>query len=558
MNYYISRKKQIPTDSKWYKTVYKYQNWFFADSTEIIAALNTGTTLRPKEQKNNLWFEAQSLDISLNIFDILIKKGEWEYASSCIESIISSLSTISSNLYVEEAKLIFEKVGNSLKQVAIIASNPLDDETLRGQLILIDSFGRLAISLLAGLNIYLNDMTCDEVTRDIRRINFHRKSGIYRTKLPGSMLTNLEATLKGINIEYSMEGNRVSPEWYIVTITTRSYLQKLSDYYEFIKQMNKEVFEENIDLLIKSKKILQATHLTENWVEFSHNLLTGSRHLQKLTTECKANKKVLDLNWPELDFDSEVSSLIANDKKANSKLVSMLPDLAALPRTNLSEFPDYFGQAYTFGVMTAYDSAHDNDSESLKREFAAIFIAALRAYGRLGEDTQNWSNEQSKHIFNSEPFEDLLELSGYIKIYAELYSNNDLWLACENTWNVYLSDSIASTKIQMFTTYTAYRDAVFSIKPRDTIRQNWNAKLYHKLESLGLATESFPSPFSDNSVSHDSPLIRVLARRTALMDFAARDVFYITYLKNHEAASGINFSDRHELERSIQRESNNV
>jgi hypothetical protein len=82
--------------------------------------------------------------------------------------------------------------------------------------------------------------------------------------------------------------------------------------------------------------------------------------------------------------------------------------------------------------------------------------------------------------------------------------------------------------------------------------------LRQKLEELGLVSD-LPTPFGGGTPNntHSSALIRVMSRRSELLDFAAREVFCVAFLKQHEGANGVDFPDRHEIESSIQREETN-
>jgi len=555
LDYYLERKKRIPTDSEWFDTKQQHQNWLLADSSEITMALNTGTSLAPKSSKDNLWFEDACVHVILKIFETLVARNQWDYATACIETIISVLDETGRNLYLEEAKLIMDKVQKAIDPVAINSVNPTDDNAERGQLALIDSLGRVSTGLLVSLIKHLDKRTCSDVVAEINKTKWDGKTSVYKSELPGKMLSRIETTKKGIDVEKGMEGQRISPDWYITTITSQQYLQELEKFYSFIKSMHKEVFEAKVNELIMNKKPLHAAHMTERWLEFSSKMQTCGALLEKLVEDCKGQKKVHDLPWPDIDFAAERTALQNNDKLANDKLLELLPVLSALPQPNLLELPDYFGQAYTFGVMAAYQACYDNDAIRLKKAFPAVLIGVLKAHELLREQTTGWSDE-SKIIFSTEPLEDLLVLSGFIKIYSELYENEEMWTVCETAWNGYLSVTDAKTIIQTLVAFTTYRDGIFKIMPKAILRQNWDFNLHSKLEELGLSTGRLPTPMtgSERNVDHNSPLVRVMARRSDLMDFDARNVFYVTYLSRHEAAEGIKFPDGFNLEGSLKRE----
>jgi hypothetical protein len=54
-------------------------------------------------------------------------------------------------------------------------------------------------------------------------------------------------------------------------------------------------------------------------------------------------------------------------------------------------------------------------------------------------------------IYVSEPLEDLLTLSGYAKLYAELHANNDLWQPCELMWTAYIEGEHGRARLEFIT-----------------------------------------------------------------------------------------------------------
>ncbi|GAI33578.1 unnamed protein product, partial [marine sediment metagenome] len=119
INYYLVRKKRIPTESYWFKTKPQFQNWILADSSEIILALNTGTPLLPKNIKDKTWFEESSIDVVLKLFRHFVERKEWESAHICLEVLVSVVEKIGQEFYEDTAKLAIEKVDSVIKQIVI-------------------------------------------------------------------------------------------------------------------------------------------------------------------------------------------------------------------------------------------------------------------------------------------------------------------------------------------------------------------------------------------------------------------------------------------------------
>jgi hypothetical protein len=448
LNYYLEKKKQIPTESYWYKSRAQFQNWILADSTAVTMALNTGTSLSPQDVKDRTWFEEECIDIILILFNQFISKQQWASAHVCIEKLVSVAENLGRDFHEDVAKLIISKV-----ETAVLSTIPpngdkhiIADIKTR-QLALIDSFGRLGISVLVGLLRYLDKRTPEILLSEIKNIDWANKVSIYKASLPSAILSSLESTAQAYKTEIDLEGHSVSPEWYLITITAQQCLFTLQTYFYFVKSLNHSLFQKNIDHLIKAKNILLAAQLTDRWVEFANKLANCSILFQRFVDGCKQFRQVKDLPWVDIDFDAEKRAVELSNKDAVDKLVHILPILMQLQPDD-QDLPDYFGQAYTFGVEACYQACLDNDPDRFKKIFPSVFFGALVAFESTRKKVDGWT-EQSKIIFSTEPLEDLLCLSGYAKLYAELHQAPDLWKVCEDTWNSYLGIPNAKDTINL-------------------------------------------------------------------------------------------------------------
>lgn len=554
LDYYFDEKDKIPTESHWYKRKFQFQNWIFADSSELMLALNTGTSLSPKSIKDRTWFEKECIDIILRLFNYFIKKRQWESAHVCIEILVSVTEKIGSDFYDDIGGLVIAKVQDAIEKSAI-SLNPTNKEGEKGQLALIDGLGMLGIAALLGLLRYVDKRDSEKVVLEIKAIDWTKDNSIYLSDLPGKMLSSLESTAREYKTERIIEKRRISPEWYLITITVQQYLFEIKKYYEFIKTLHQDLFQKNVERLIKEKKFLPAAHLIERWLEFTNKLSVCGWRLQKLIEDCAKLKKVKDLSWVEIDFSKEKKLVESFDKRAVDKLIYLLPMLTQLPETDLQDLPDHFGQAYTFGVEACYQACHDNDTERFKKIFPAVFLGALSAHDSTRKNVQGWAQD-SQIIFSSEPLEDLLSLSGFAKLYSELYENAELWETCENAWNNYLDNTNAKDVIGFLVETAKYRDSKFMIMPKAMLRSNWDINFRRKLVEMNLISDPLEDHLSrrDRSINHTSPIIRVIGRYGDLLPADPRNIFFITYLSKHPSAQDTEFSDRRDLEQRIEEE----
>lgn len=555
LNYYIGRKKQIPTESHWHTSRQQFQDWILADASELELALNTGTALSPKNVKDRNWFEEECIDTVLIIFDHFAEKKRWESAHTCVEMLISAAENVGDEFYDDTGQLILEKLTPKIKRAIIaIGSSPTPDDR-RIQLGFVDAYGRLGIGLLIGLLRHVHKQTPGQLSSAIGSIDWGKESEIYRSQLPGKLLPMLEKTALDYRTEILIERCPLSPSWYLRSITTQEYLFKLKAYFEFTKSLHDKLFKKSVEQFIADKKFLCAAGLVDRWLEFSYKLERCGNDLQKLVTECAKFKKVLDLPWVEIDFEKEQELINSYSKEAVDKLTQLLPDLNY--KAESEEIPDYFGQAYTFGIEACHQACVENDPERFANLFTSVFFGSIAASERTRRQTDGWAKE-SQMMFSSEPIEDLLSLSGYARLYADLHENTALWKVCESVWDRYLEGDNAKNTLELLAATASYRDAQFGLMPKAILRINWERRFNATLQEMNLVRD----PYAEHTFGkqtpgtvHPSPIIRIAGIHGEIMSINARDVFLVTYLSEHSAAQGVDFPDRRQLRQQIERES---
>ena len=550
--FYLDKKKRIPSDSFWYRQKVQHKNWILTDAIELTLSLNTGRGLDPNNVKDRIWFEQKCLDIVFKLFDHFISKKQWESAHVCVEVLGVVNEKAGAELYDDVAKTVITRMDKVVQTVLGASYENADDRI--GQMALIDSVGRLGISTALGLLRYVSSHSLEELEREILGIDFKSKKTLYRSEFLGRELAHLEIMVERLKTERAIEGKTISPSWYLLTITGQRYLFALKFYLEFIQTFCANYYKKNADLLIDKNRFEEAAILIERWLEFAYkvDLLVGD--FKKLFEACAEFKKVTDLPWPDIDFDKLSAFSEDCGKNAVDTLTRLIPHLSPEVGAFNPDLPDHFGHAYTFGVQGCYEAARDNDLPRLKKILPAIFIAALTAYDTTVKQTQGWQQD-SQIAFSSEPLEDLLTLSGYIKLYSELYENPELWGACEAIWSGYLS---ANTEPKNFIGLVAnlmkYRDGLFTIMPKAIIRTNWDMAFRRKLEEMHLVADRSDALLSGTveAIRHPSPIIRVTGTYSMISSTDVRNLFLILYLLKDPAAQGIEFGDRQEIERRIQ------
>ena len=556
LSFYSDEKCKIPTNSFWYKTKSQYESWTLADSTKIFLALNTGTTLQPKTIKDFTWFEEQILDIAIRIFKFFAEEKKVGSFFEGFEVFVWAAEIYGKDFDEQGIKLLFQKLENASGLIYSIKTDTTQQQAYKEKLAFVDSQGRLAIASLLGLMKYLDKQTADNLSMIILKIDWtSNNKSIYLAGLPSTILPRLESMANELKNEQLIERKIVSPQWYIRTLCVQKYLFSLQDYFNFIKSLHASYFQPKFEKLITEEQFPFAVQIIQRWLEFSNKYRRLVSLLKKHIEACSQFHQVKDLPWVVFDFANEEKIALDREKEVTDKMVNLLPKLKSIVTGD--DLPDYFGQALTIGVQACYEACEDNDHERLKKIFPAVFNASLTAYDITRQKVQDWSQEESKIIYSTEPLINLFELSGFTRLYSELYQNTELWNISQQLWDAYLSAVDAKQVIAFITAIVGYRKTLFMIMPQAELRSNWEITFGQKMRERGLPVFPDDRAFINRGErpNHPSPIIRVIARGGGLLGLdSAQEVFFATYLSSRPEAKEIELPNRHNLMERVARE----
>jgi hypothetical protein len=408
---------------------------------------------------------------------------------------------------------------------------------------------------------YLDTASAESLSTTISNIKWYSNENIYLTGLlPLSILSRLEETARDLKAEILIEGDQLSPDWYIRTLCVQRYLFSLLDYFKYLKTLHSSYFEPKFKKLIEENQLGLAVQLIQRWIEFTHKYNRLVNLLVKHIEDCAPFHQVKDLPWITFNSDEEYKVASDREKEVTDKMIMLLPRLMNM--TTNGDMPDYFGQALTKGVQACYEACEDNDHVRLKAIFSIVFVASISAFDMTRVKTQNWSEEQSKIIYSTEPLVNLYELSGLAKLYSELYQNPELWNVVQEPWDTYLNNIDAKQEITRIAAICNYRASLFMIMPQATLRSDWQLRFNHKMREQGLAV--FPDSRSYDYVNdhedpkHASTLIRVIARSGGFELSTGQTAFFVTYLSKRSEAEGIDLPDRRNMQKQITREEEQI
>ncbi len=543
----ISLKKSIPMNSLWFEQKYKHKKWLFTDESTVQMAIDTGTSIQPDTKANPNWLEESLVDIILGLTQNFAKQSNWIYAYQCLEILTDLVESLGAELDIDNVSYIIEKT--ELLLANTVNENHTDSN--KEYLTFIDSVGRLYISASLGLRQFIGKYGLDSVAKTFLNITQDEKS-VLSAAYPEAMSNELQNIRTLLSNEYQIEGKIISPDWYIQTLSMRHYCNSLVRYYDNLTSINAGI--ERILAVLKKNDPLAATVLASRITELFNKKLHIANSVSEIIDKSQQYNKVDGLQWLEMDKNS-IEKVAKDFEHSIDLMTEMIDLLIKMPKEQLQDLPDFLGQAYSYGLEATYRAAANNDDNRLSKLFGRVMIGSFKVRDDIVGEMEGWI-EQTKIIMSTETLEDLFELSGFIKIYSELYDNPKLWESCEKAWGVYLDNGAIPERsiLEYFIAVEEYRNSQFVLKRNDSLSCQWQFQLKEMIKKKGFDKNVIPASRApgeigfDNPIStHKSPLARLVINASIEhlgMDVNASDLFFGIYLSKRKAADGLKFPDR--------------
>ncbi len=549
---YQKDKRLIPTNSKWYEATLIHQNWFLADSSALTVALNTHVGLQPKPQPNLYWFEEDVCATLQVAFSDVLSGGRVQTAYRMLQPLSDLLEICGEEFAFEEASkvitLLNSQVVSDTKKLDKEAANRIlsNDHTLA----LVDFHGYCILNFVLGFFSGLRANESQVFELRLSRISWRNRKSIYDQNFPCSMLSRLEFVQRTTSFEDRVEGRSISPQWYRNQLVAMQYMHLLSSgFLRLVELLSAEFVEISKTYLERGQVVFAAMH-AHRGLEVCDKIHYHIAQNKERVVSFNKTRILHELPWPDWDWDKLHDDVRTRRESLVDMLAQCLPALAVLDRP--VDAPDVFGQSYNTVYAHVMLLLEQNRGDEFGRMFPQLFVGVMLAYDKLQKEQEIIKADvQSKLVFGSEPIIDILDLSGYAKIYSELYLNSKLWDVCESTWNKYLdSHPKASELIKYFVSVVQYRESLHSIIPRDVLRTNWEIHLRRTLRKENMIDNFGRGGFygdDDVPLEHRSPLIRALCFGRHEPFVSAVEVFILTYLLNRPEANGVEFNDNHDF-----------
>ena len=521
--YYLYNKKHIPTASRWFEREIEYRPWLLTSHHEVKLALDTGTSPRPKEAVNNLWFEERIFDVYFDILDILYEKGDVGNIDYCLKLLHKIVERSSLELYTDLTEHLIKRCAEWSEEKLL-----REDPRPNMKEIIADNLGLLYIASVTGFLSNPETLNTDTIMKRVSEIDITSKHSIYYNNLPGSSVKLLEELNKMVTNEIRVEGKQITEGWYLRRLMLRECSDNVVTYHEKISLCIGS-FLNFIEKTVENKSYEASALLTGQWMQLRNKTLHWINMIDTINS-LQSEHRIENLPWKQFDAKKELDLLEENTKRVNSMMSSLILPLSKVSASS-KKTPDHFGHAYINSLEQLYKSISNNDVAAVRKMFPDVFLGSMNAYDLLSAETEKWKSDRNRNMALAEPIIDIVTMSGYMKIYASFHGNEELWNICKEMWDKYLNYREGTRSISKENTakfMIVYSDMDGRLPFLDITRYDQRFAWERSFEDRaygGPAIMRYGNPFEKRK-TYEDPLIDHLSVHWS----SAKNVFYAAYL----------------------------
>lgn len=556
MIYYERTKRNIPTDSRWYEQKYQHRDWYRTDDSRVAIAHQTGTAIQPEVTRDNEWIEGRVIKIITRCIEGNLASSRYEEVLSLFEYLDAYTKTLAMEGQVSRAYSLLEVIASTV--VASIANESpegLVEAELLEKLAIIERLASLPISIALGYRDALEQLNRHKVDSRIDSIRWRNDSSMYNVGFPSYCLPRLEWFRPRLAFEEEVEGRQITPGWYKLELILQVEAEQFVSNVDSLVLKGIKFFTSIIDRTTERKHPwLAAGVMSREW-EYWHKIEHQFEMWPGKWDELSNHRKIEGLSWPSFDIETfrKGSKARRGELLKTMSQQNMLLSLFARP----DGFPDYAGQFLHTSGEVALEALLSNEISLLKSVFSPYMIGCLMRFDSLRpkSGSTDWRTQQDLKIASAVLL-DLMEVSGYAKLFSDYHGNETLWREVTDAWDKYISSKGDQSPLPLLSAVIAITDAAFEIPHRGILRTTWHQKVNCRLADVPRHEEYHRGYISsDTVIDHDSALVRIFAREPYGSLNTGVDIFIAYYLRNSKGAENMDIGwKRRDLQDSIDRE----
>jgi hypothetical protein len=558
LTYYCEQKHAIPSNSYWFTRTYRHKDWLTSSYSEVGVALATGTPLQPEAVPDAFWFEDRAARVLADVMSALSARNNCSAMGSLLANFHEATHRIGgafgSNAGMRTLRALRPSILEQSSLIGALAAGTEDSPRLLERFALIDLQGSVLINLLLGCSAGIRQLTPEMLAAIIGTERFFPSKAIYCGRaLPREATKELERIQNALAFETSVLGKPITPLWFQKEILARAVVSFLDQTTESLVGEFETAFGSQAENQLAQKRHAVVAIIAQKGLEGCDKL----HHAYYLLSGLYQEYQLLDLSkeftWATIDWSVLQRRIAELRKRLIIILAESIGQLALLETSD--RLPDFFGHAYSVLADECFYAALTADDDLFLQLFPPFFAATFAATRRL---QQKFIGDQTRIAFAVEPIVDVIAISGYALVLADLHEKKAFSDVAKTCWDNYLAKIVTDDeRRQLLTLLCAVTEPSMAIAPRDILRTRWKQACRDLLIKKNILPEDrlwSRRRYKSSVISHPSPLVRAFADGIDLMT-DSRDVFLLIYVFARADSGSIKKpSDVSSLERALKRE----
>lgn len=440
MSNYIAIKSKIPTNSYWFPQTYQFKKYTSASFSDIDLSQKTGTGFIPATVHDTMWVEERFIQIINRCLKKLFEKGKYKLYYSVILQVGQYVKWLNAKSKTDEVFFILDKIYNPF------SVNFVSNSSDKFYTYIADAYVSIYVDLALSFNTNIKQGIEKITIKKIMKRGFIHNS----MNLPNSLKKVMEDLHNRLWFESKVEGNIKTPNWHIRNLLIENSLEFTKQWYQdIISRVSKIICDYSEDEFIKNNPDISVVIFNRVY-EFYHKLHNA------LETSKKAfkNDKSFVLLQNQLDA-------------IKNQLLRLVIKISPYIRPTDGQTPDHLGFVYIIlhkellNIIFEEKTENDDIVGDLLRTMVHVVEAQMQD---IGEDVVNLVKSGKPVVFIHNNmnwysakiemfFAELMDLSGYIFLFDDIYENKNLKLQIIPVWEYIIEKLGIKTLISQISSY---------------------------------------------------------------------------------------------------------
>ena len=253
---------------------------------------------------------------------------------------------------------------------------------------LLEYMALIPIAALLGFIESVRQTSPETLDVELKKIRWEAPGSLYRVHMEPFALPKVEWFRHRITFELQAEGKRVTPDWLILQLVSRDYVEALQSCTEALFRASADGFQAWSSRFEQSGNPWGRAVLLNRHGEYLSKLSAHLHWIQSLEQEFERVRILPDLSgWPKSRSESFSANLASAQVNQNRTVAEMALELSQ--GTRLASLPDFAGEFLARTANHLVDALFDQDSNDFREAFSCLLEGILRQDFHVAERSRD-------------------------------------------------------------------------------------------------------------------------------------------------------------------------